>query len=80
MTATTISSRLQQGRPVMSVLRGEGPEVATGWLQQRRHRSAPARIDTFEHPVADNAGAPPAVVLARQHEAADRPLAALVVA
>ena len=81
MTATTISPWLRQARAVRSVLRAEGPAVlATGQLQQPRTASAPARVGAFEHPVADHAAAPPAVVLERQDEAADRPLAALVVA
>jgi hypothetical protein len=41
---------------------------------------APAWINTFERPVADYPWAPVAVLLARQDEAADRQLAALVVA
>jgi hypothetical protein len=41
---------------------------------------APTGIDAFERPVADHAGEPAAILLAREDEAADRQLAALMVA
>lgn len=41
--------------------------------------SALTRIDAFERPVTDDAGAPVAVLLARQDETANRPLTTLVI-
>ncbi len=56
--------------------------AGAGKLPVPRKRSplAPTRIDAFERPVADHAGEPVTILLARQDEAADRQLAALMVA
>ena len=68
-------------RPQQACLRRPGcrPHAHAGERASRQSPLAPARVDTFERPVADDPGAPVAVLLARQDEAADCQLAALMV-
>ena len=60
----------------------ESRHASAAELPTPRERSplAPTGIDAFERPVADHAGEPAAILLAREDEAADRQLAALMVA